>query len=482
VTSPSTIAEQPPAAWNSAPVPAPPVQAPDPRAGRALTIAIAGFPVFWALGLGEFVWIVIAPPMLYRLWTRPNPIRVPPFFGLWLAYLVWAIAGAGMIGSHLPGTLATSGGFIGWGVRVANLLAATVVLLYLGNLTEAEMPTRKVIRLLAYFFSVVVLGGLLGTFFGSFNFTSPLEMVLPHGLRSTYYVRQLVHPGFAQLQDILGTAEPTPRPKAPFAYTNNWGNNVALLLIWFVVAGWIRGSRKSKVYTALTLVAAAIPIIYSLNRGVWIGLGISLLFLALQLALRGKFGLIAGIATIGALAAVLFTVTPLKSLVNARLNHGQSNSIRYNLNSAAFDAAVRSPIIGWGTTRSVLGSPESIAIGKTSSCPTCGNAPIGSTGELWNTLIANGFVGVLLFYGFIVLVGFRYRRDRTPEGVAARLILYLAPFYAVFYSAVPNALVITFISLALLWRANQPAPVPAPALDATHAQEPPNAPAVIVLP
>ena len=66
---------------------------------------------------------------------------------------------------------------------------------------------------------------------------------------------------------------------------------------------------------------------------------------------------------------MLFTVTPLKSVVDARLSHGQSNSIRQNLNAAAFDAAVRSPIVGWGTTRSVLGSPESIAIGKTSSCP-----------------------------------------------------------------------------------------------------------------
>jgi hypothetical protein len=457
----------------SSPPPAP-LAAPPARpssGGRPLTIAIAGFPVFWALGLGEFVWLIVALPMMYRLWMRSDPIRVPPYFGLWLAYLVWAICGAFMIGEHLPGTLTTSGGFIGWGVRVADLLAATVVLLYLGNLTEDEMPARKVVRLLALFFTYAVVGGVLGTFFGSFGFTSPLELVLPHGLRSIYYVHQLIHPGFAQVQDILGTASPSPRPKAPFAYTNNWGNNIALLLIWFVVAGWVRGSRRARMYTALTLAVAAIPIIYSLNRGVWIGLGLSLVFLAFHLARRGRLKLIGGLLAIGALAGVLFTVTPLKTVVDARLSHGQSNTIRQNLNGAAFDAALRSPIVGWGTTRSVLGSPDSIAIGKTSSCQTCGNAPIGSTGELWNTLIDNGFVGVLLFYGFIVLVGFRYRHDRTPEGMAARLILYLAPFYAVFYSAVPTALVITFISLALLWRADRRVIV-----------LPPSPPAVIVLP
>ncbi len=103
-----------------------------------------------------------------------------------------------------------------------------------------------------------------------------------------------------------------------------------------------------------------------------------------------------------------------------------------------------------------LGSPASIAIVKTTSCPTCGNAPIGSTGEIWYSLISNGFVGTGLYYGFIVLAAFFYRKDRSPEAAAARLVLYLAPFFGLFYPALPTALTITFISLALLWRSNPP--------------------------
>ena len=409
--------------------------------------------------------------MANRLWLRPQRVRVPPFFGLWLAFLIWVIAGAFMIGEHLPGTLATSGGFVGWGLRVVNLLADTVVLLYIGNLTESELPSGRIVRLLAVFFCITVAGGLLGTFFGSFSFTSPFELVLPHGVSSNYYVHQLIHPGFAQLQDILGTT--SPRPKAPFAYTNYWGNNVALLMIWFVVAGWIRGSRRARVYTRLMLVLAAVPIIYSLNRGVWIGIGISLLFLAFQLAMRGRLGYLGAMLAVGAAGALLFTVTPLKTVVDARLSHPQSNIIRGSLNNAALDAAVRSPIVGWGTTRSVLGSPMSIAVGKTSSCQTCGNAPIGSTGELWMLLIANGFVGAALYLGFILLAAFHYRHDRRPEGVAARLILYLAPFYALFYAAETTALVITFISLGLLWRQGE---------RSVSVVAEPRPPAVIVLP
>ncbi len=447
--------------------------------GRALTIALLGFPVFWVLGLGEFVWMIMAVPMAYRLWARPRRIRVPPFFGLWLALLVWVVAGGFMIGEHLPGTLTTSGGFIGWGIPAANLVSATVVLLYVGNLREEELPARKVIRMLAIFFCVTVAGGMLGVLFGNVSFTSPFELVLPHSIRANYYVHQLIHPGFAQVQDILGKT--SPRPKAPFAYTNNWGNNLALLMMWFVVWGWVRGTRRARFWTAVTLIVTAIPIIYSVNRGMWIGLGISLLFVGYQLASRGRASLLGAIAGITVVAALLITVTPLRSIVDARLSHGQSNTIRGSLNGAAFHAAVRSPIVGWGTTRSVLGSPDSIAIGKTSSCQTCGNAPIGSTGELWTLLIANGFVGAGLYFGFIVLVAWRYRRHRAPEAVAARLILYLSPFYAVFYSAVPTALVITFISMALLWRTDRRVAAP-PLMAPDVVVLPPDPTRVIVLP
>ncbi len=138
---------------------------------------------------------------------------------------------------------------------------------------------------------------------------------------------------------------------------------------------------------------AAVPIIYSLNRGVWIGLGLCVLFLTFKLAARGRFGLLAAAMAVVAIGAVVFAFTPLNSIVTQRFQHGQSNSIRSSLDTQAFQAAVKSPIVGWGTTRSALGSPTSIAIGKTPPCPTCGNAPIGSTGEIWAVLIANGFVG-----------------------------------------------------------------------------------------
>ncbi len=456
-----TLLEDPPEQARRPPAPSPFLPKRHTRVGTffrtpawPLTVAIVGFPVFWVCGLGEFVWPIMAVPMAVQLWPRRRTLRVPPFFGVWLAFVAWVIAGVVMIGQVVPDTLQGSGGYIGWSTRVVDLVSVTILLLYVGNLSEAQLPTRKLVRLLGIFFLVAVAGGVLGMFFGSVSWTSPFEAILPQSVRHHYYVQQLVHPGFAQVENVLGRVEP--RPKAPFAYTNTWGNNLALLLIWFVVAWWVRGSRKMRVVAGLTLMVAAVPVIYSLNRGVWIGLGLSLAFVILHLVARGKLGLLAATLGVAAAGALIFTVTPLNKIVTERLQHPHSNAIRGNLNGEAFAAAVKSPIIGWGTTRSALGSPTSIAVGRTPSCQTCGNAPIGSTGELWYSLISNGFVGTALYYGYILLSAFSFRRDKRPEAVAARLVLYLAPFYALFYPALPTALAITFISLGLLWRANPP--------------------------
>jgi hypothetical protein len=170
--------------------------------GWPLTLGFLGFPVFWACGLGEFVWPIVAVPMAVQMWPRRRTLKVPPYFGVWLALLGWVILGILMLGQVLRGTLADSGGLVGWAVRVVDLFSATLVLLYLGNLSERDFPTRKVVRLLGYLFMVTVAGGLLGTFFGNISWTSPFELILPSGIRHQNYVQQLVHPGFAQVENL----------------------------------------------------------------------------------------------------------------------------------------------------------------------------------------------------------------------------------------------------------------------------------------
>src|SRR6185295_17444367 len=167
-----------------------------------------------------------------------------------------------------------------------------VLLLYAGNLAKTVVPQRKLVKLLAWLFVVTVAGGLLGTFAGTFEFTSPVELLLPKHIRSMGFVQSLVHPSAAQVMELIG--DPAPRPAAPWGYTNTWGNNFCLLVVWFAagIFGRIDGQRvrtSTKLLAVGLLVASLIPVVHSLNRGLWIGLGVTLGYLAVRQALAGRF-------------------------------------------------------------------------------------------------------------------------------------------------------------------------------------------------
>ena len=126
--------------------------------------------------------------------------------------------------------------------------------------------------------------------------------------------------------------------------------------------------------------------------------------------------------------------------------------MRGSLGALSVQLAESSAIIGYGSTRSTIGSDKSATIGQSPGCPRCGNRVIGSTGQLWLVLVAQGFVGGALYLLFLFQGVIRYWRDHSYVGIAGTLALILAVFYSFFYTAVVSPLGITFLSLALLWR------------------------------
>ena len=68
------------------------------------------------------------------------------------------------------------------------------------------------------------------------------------------------------------------RPKAPFEYTNTWGDCLTILLPWLIVAWWSYGSRRQRKLFAIG-VLALIPLVYSLNRAAG-GVGLTTVYLA----------------------------------------------------------------------------------------------------------------------------------------------------------------------------------------------------------
>lgn len=420
------------------------------------TALVAFFPIWWALGLGSFAIIGFSLPMLLQL-RRARPLRVPRGFAFWLCFLAAVLVSGLMLGRTAPDTLPHGAAtqLIAYSLRFLNYVAATVLLLYVMNMRGRGLTDRRIVGCLATFFVVAVAGGLLGLAAPGFNFTSPFEWLLPHRLAENSYVRVLVHPAAAQNQDVLGFT--AARPKAPFEYTNTWGNVIGLLIVWFTV--WaVRARGRGRVVAVIVLCIALVPIVNSLNRGLWVGLGLGLLLLAVRLAMSGKLVTVIGLAAAVSTLAVVVVASPLATVVQERINHGHSNDIRTNLAEAAFKGATESPVIGWGTTREVRGSYQSIAVGTTSGCARCGNADIGSTGHFWLTIFAQGFVGMALYLGFFLSVLWFYRGQRTAIGIGAQMTIIMSLWFMFVYSAVGWPLALQMIAVGVLWRQKQPQP------------------------
>jgi hypothetical protein len=420
-----------------------------------VTALLVGYPIWWLLGLADFMWIILIFPMVAQMvaWhTRGDRrLRVPPGFGLWLMFLVIAAAGIAAISLTAPGTVASpvSHRVLSYGNRIADYGGVTVLLLYVGNLTERELSRRRLAWMLGLVGVFTVAGGLAGMVMPHLQFNSPLIYLLPKSVRVNPFIQASMQPGLSQVQNVLGSA--AGRPKAPFDYTNTWGDCLTILLPYLFV-GWWSGSKRQRLIVASIVTISIVPLLYSLNRGAWIGVGVSVVYLAVRFAIRGKANLLAGLAVLMAVGALLIVATPLKSVVTGRLHHGKSNNLRANLSSLSITDALDSPIIGFGDTRQEQGSPNSIAIGPSLKCPICGQLEVGSTGQLWLLLITDGILGTALYLGFFAYGIWYYRHDQSPEALAGVLVLLLSFVYMFTYDALAAPLGFTMLAYGLMWK------------------------------
>ncbi len=421
------------------------------RPGWPLAAIFVPLPLWWALGLSEWICLIMAVPMAVHL-LRRRAIEVPRGFGWWLLFLCWVAAGVLLLNVSAYGAVAddSSTRVITWAYRFAWYLTVTVVLLYVVN-TRRELTTLRLMRIVGAMFLTVTAGGLLGVLAPYFEFRSLMELVLPHGVTSVQLVQKMIHPQAAQLQVVLGYA--APRPSAPFVYTNTWGLNYALTLPFFLYtwcgkdAGWRRWAAVP------VLLVAAVPCIYSINRGMWGALVAMALFVAVRSALTGRPAMLGGLLA-GALAVVvLLATTTLGNVVNARFTSEGSEQGRTNLSTLTVETVTRtSPIVGLGSTRNVQGNFNSITGGSTAQCPRCSPPALGTQGQLWLVVFSQGLVGLVLFLAFFALVFLRHLRLRSPASTVALAVLVASVVTLPVYNSLGIGLVIEMIAVGVLVR------------------------------
>lgn len=435
--------------------------------GWPLVALFVGFPLWWLLGFGVLGPLVAAVPMAYYLLTR-REIRVPRGFGTWLLFLMWVGLGITVLWTQPDGTAPVAGldRLVPFGYRICWYAAATIILLYIGNLSRSQLSDRRIYRLLGWLFLVTVVGGYVGYFAPGLPVRSALELILPAGLVSNDFLALLIHPNVAQLQDI---GVQVTRPSAPYVYANDWGANAGLLAPFFVLAwtgpdaGWRR-----RVFP-LVAVGCLPPIIFSLNRGLWLGLAVSALFVAVRLGARGRLGALAGVVAAAVLTVALLVTTPLGDLVTERFANQHSNEGRSALAVRAVETTLsESPLLGFGSTRELNGNFYSIAGGDSAACPGCSPPQLGTQGHLWLLVFGHGLVGTALFVGF---VGRRFvagLRDPSRDATALGAVVVFYASVMVAYDLLTLPTVLLMIALAVLWRRESAVEAPPTAIVRTR--------------
>ncbi|MBG6217307.1 hypothetical protein IWX75_001762 [Arthrobacter sp. CAN_A6] len=417
-----------------------------------IVVFFAGFPLWWLLGFSTIGFLLMAIPLGFQLLKRRN-IAVPRGFGVWLLFLCILVIGVLVLWVPVPGLVSEPGlgRLLSWSYRLLWFLAGTVVLLYLGNTTEKQLPTRVVVQLMAWLFAITVVGGYAGRFFYQYDFPSLLEVVLPNSIASNVFLNNQIHPGLAQVQNIIGFE--TPRPMAPFQYANSWGANYGMLLPFFALAVRYARTRPGRIGLLLFLVAALPPVVFSLNRGLWLGLVVLMATAAVILAVRGNWTAVISLAAFGVVSYVLLMLTPLLELLETRLANPHSDEGRSRLVELTIRTTIEhSPIIGFGSPRARQANFFSLAAGATADCRQCSPPQLGTQGTLWLLVFTTGFLGAALF---IYFVSRRLVPALTLRDPVATAMLFPAVFFACVlpvYDLVSSPLIILMVTLGLLWR------------------------------
>lgn len=415
----------------------------------ALTL---GLPLWWVLGLAALAPVILAVPMAVQL-VRARPIRLPAGLGWWLLFLAWVVLGLLVLSVDAPGAVPGGGGgsrMLVFGLRLSWYLACTVALLWVTNLDRMAVPDRTVHMLLAVLFVAAAGFGMLGVIAPALEFRSAIEYVLPAGLRNNGFVASLVHPETADVQEVLGA--PLARPKAPFPYTNTWGSVIALSAVFLVAAVW--GAKRSvKLGVVAVVGVAAVPIAFSLNRGLWVSLVLCVVGgLVLLGVRRGPKVLAAGLVLV-ALAALVVWSSPLRDLAEGRVENQHSNGRRGQLLTETVNSVSEgSPIVGFGSTRDVQGSFSSIAGGETPSCPACGVPPLGTQGHLWLVLFSQGWLGLAFFLIFVVMSLVRSARCRTVNEIVCFFVVGVFVLQLAIYDTLGLPLMMIMIAIGLVAR------------------------------
>lgn len=397
--------------------------------GWPLVAGLIGYPIAWLLGLELVIWPAVAGLLLLGLLRNPRPLVGPRGIALWIAFLVWNIASLPLL-TELDRVAA-------WAFRFSHYFGALIVIVAIASTSEEELPRRRIARAIVVMWSYVVIGGYLGILLPGVDFPSVGAVVLPEGVTSIQFIRDSVILSFGAEQGFAGGV----RPSTLFAYTNDWAAVLGVLTPMAVYAQRYLSARWSRITFWVLAAASFVPMVLSVNRGLWVSLAVVVVVGTVLLALHGHVRAVLSIGAVVLVAMMALVLTPLWSAVQTRLFDAGARNLttRESLVSAALETSARSPLLGYG-------APV--------SDPYLANAndvSVGTHGQLWTLMVSTGFVAAGLYVLFFLAVLWA-TRGSGQRGVWLQVAVVVLLTQAFFYSATPMPITLGAISVGLLVR------------------------------
>jgi O-antigen ligase len=397
-----------------------------------LWIITVGMPLCFLVGIHGFIWVLPAIVFGVQLLARPGAIIVPrsclPLLGLvaWIPVTLLRLEP-----SQYP--LAV------W--RWLVFAATALCFLWLVNQPESTVPTRRIVRMLATLWIVLVAFGFLAIIMPTFSMPSPFQRMLPGGILSNVYIADLTSWRFAQIESLVSIE--VGRPAAPMAYSNGWGSTLGLLTPFFILEYFVLSAGRRRRIGIVIGALGVVPIIMSLNRGLWLSIAVGLFYVALRRALQGNIRIALAVIIGGVLVFGTLAATALGDTVQQRFEiSSESNNARTALYEVAFEAAQDSPLVGWGAPIEVAGLWKEV----------------GTHGLVWYAMVAYGFPGLVMLLAWMVTAFVASARAPNATSLWAHVAIVVFIVQTPIYGLLPQV-VIVGIAAAIAMRARDPRPV-----------------------
>lgn len=384
------------------------------------------FPLWWVLGPGDMAWIPIGFVMALYMWRRGG-IEVPRSFALWLMFLLLMVVS--VIGIDSPGRL------LGFFYRAAQYVTFSIVFLYVYNARE-RLTAQYVLGTLTLFWVWTVIGGYASIAFPSFSFSTLLSHVLPRGLLSNELVSEMATRRLTQHKPD-GWLDLAPRPSAPFLYTNSWGNVYSMLLpVAMCYAHMVWGSRRA-LLVAVLVPLSLVPAVLSLNRGMFLGLGVAFGFIMVMALLGRQRRLILGLTGVVLLLAGGAVALDAGGRIEDRTEVSSTAEHRASLYEETFERTLDSPLLGYGAPR-----PSEHE----------GYPSAGTQGQIWTVMFSHGFPALVLFLAWLSWSLFASIQVRDPRRIVVTSVLAVILVESAYYGVATNGLILSMSVAALLMR------------------------------